>query len=321
MDVMSIPKISVLVPTYNYGVFLAEALESIRMQDLDDFEVIISDDASLDNTVEVATRFVQLDSRFHFFRHDKNIGMVENWNWCLARARGTYVQFLFADDFFVRADALSKLSSALDRCSGVGLAVASRYISDTDSRLSLRINDLGRSGIYRGESVVRRCLFRGANLIGEPSVVMFRRALMDRGFDTGFRQAVDLEMWCYLCSSSEIFFIEEPLCAFRRHEAQQTVINARENVGELELYYIFERYSSLLGGKSRSIGSLLYYYATVFGVIKSIRRSRVISSQANLVMAKLESDIPWWAWVPAYLVYRITKQTHSLLRSFRRFLA
>ncbi len=291
------------------------------MQDIDDFEVIISDDASSDNTVEVATRFVQLDPRFHFFRQEENIGMVGNWNWCLARARGTYVQFLFADDFFVRADALSKLASALDRCSGAGLAVASRYIADTDSRLSLCVNDLGRSGVYRGDSVVRRCLFRGANLIGEPSVVMFRRALMQRGFDSGFRQAVDLEMWCFFCSGSDIFFIEEPLCAFRRHEAQQTVINARRNIGELELYYIFERYRSLLGGKSRSIASLLYYYATVFGVVKSIRRSRVISDEGKFAIAKLKKDIPWWARVPAYLVYRISKQAHSLLRSLRRLSA
>lgn len=315
---MSFPKVSVLVPTYNYGHFLAEALESIRRQDFQNFEVIISDDASADNTAEVAHRFVRQDDRFLFFRHEENIGMVKNWNWCLARARGTYVQFLFADDFFVRTDALSRLSGELDKFPGSGLAVASRYISDASSRLIYRLNDLGRSGNYAGESVIRRCLFRGANLIGEPSVVMFRRSLAQRGFDIEFRQAVDLEMWCYLCSQAEVSFLDEPLCAFRRHEAQQTAVNVRANAGELELYHIFERYKPLLMGELNSISSRVYYYATVFGVIKSIRRSGMSPHEAGLLIIKLSNVIPWWAWAPAYLVYRIAKQAQSTARSIRK---
>src|SRR3974377_931912 len=95
---MTSPKVSVLVPTYNYARYLPEAIESVLEQDFQDFEVLISDDCSTDGSAEVIARYAAKDSRIRFKIHPANLGMVENWNWCLSEARGDYIKFLFGDD-------------------------------------------------------------------------------------------------------------------------------------------------------------------------------------------------------------------------------
>src|SRR5208283_3355105 len=92
------PKISVLIPTFEYGRFLPEAIESVLAQDLMDFELIISDDASRDDSGEVIRRYAARDPRIRYRLHERNIGMVANWNWCLKEACGEYVKFVFGDD-------------------------------------------------------------------------------------------------------------------------------------------------------------------------------------------------------------------------------
>ena len=110
---MSRPSVSVIIPTYNYARYLPEAVDSVLEQDFDDYELIIADDASTDNTAEVCRRYAEQDSRIRSVRHEKNLGMVENWNWCLRQARGKYVKYLLADDKFLEPYALRRMVDAL----------------------------------------------------------------------------------------------------------------------------------------------------------------------------------------------------------------
>lgn len=95
------PKISVCIPTYNSGEFLSEAIQSVLDQSFQNFELIISDNASEDNTTEIVNAFN--DSRIQYYRNKKNIGMYENFNHCLDLAEGEYIKFLCATDYLVRA--------------------------------------------------------------------------------------------------------------------------------------------------------------------------------------------------------------------------
>jgi glycosyltransferase involved in cell wall biosynthesis len=85
---MNSPRVSVLIPTYNYGRYLAEAIESVLAQDFLDLELLIVDDCSTDNTREVIQPFCDRDARVHFTVNSTNLGMVNNWNHCLKQARG-----------------------------------------------------------------------------------------------------------------------------------------------------------------------------------------------------------------------------------------
>src|SRR5215203_3758698 len=93
-------KVSVLTPTYNYGHYLSEAIASVLSQTYTDFELVILDNFSTDNTADVASSFLG-DSRVKYYRNERNIGSINNFNEAINRASGEYIQFLFADDLLL----------------------------------------------------------------------------------------------------------------------------------------------------------------------------------------------------------------------------
>ncbi len=226
MHPLSAPKVSICIPTYNYADYIGEALDSILGQLFSDFEVIIVDDGSSDNTLAVLDMHPAMqDPRFRLVVNNPNIGMVKNWNYCLELAKGQYVKFLFADDFLTEPDSLTLLVSALDNNPSVTLAASARKIVSSESETQKVLDHFGKDCVIMGTSVIQNCLCYMKNLIGEPSAVIFRRSDAVRGFDCGYRQLVDLEMWFYLLEKGDFAFISKPLCAFRIHERQQTVVN------------------------------------------------------------------------------------------------
>jgi len=92
------PKVSVGVPVYNGDPYLVEALQALADQTFDDFEVIISDNASTDNTESVCAAFVDQDPRFHYFRQAQNHGAARNYNDVLLRSRGELFKWAAHDD-------------------------------------------------------------------------------------------------------------------------------------------------------------------------------------------------------------------------------
>ena len=92
------PKVTVILPTYNRAAYLTQAIDSIRAQTLKDWELIIVDDASSDNTPEVVRAFTQQDKRIRYHRLDTNQGAAGCRNTGLKHARGTYIAFQDDDD-------------------------------------------------------------------------------------------------------------------------------------------------------------------------------------------------------------------------------
>lgn len=94
------PKVSVIVPCYNGASWLATAVKSVLSQDLSEVELLLTDDASTDDSLCVANQAAALDSRVVVLASDRNRGMTTNWNIGLAAARGDFVCKLDCDDAF-----------------------------------------------------------------------------------------------------------------------------------------------------------------------------------------------------------------------------
>jgi glycosyltransferase involved in cell wall biosynthesis len=214
------PKISVCLDVFNYADFLPHAIESVLGQTCGDFELIIADDCSNDGSFDVAKSYK--DPRIKLTQNRTRLGMVRNRNVALAAASGDYVKPLHADDFLCASDALARLSALLDSRPGASLVASAMSFVD------LRGEEIGRwSGFHEdrflsGTGVITRCLCEQRNLIGGPSAVMFRRDRSGRGFDETFFHMADLEMWFHLLERGCFGFCVTPLCAYRRHEGQQT---------------------------------------------------------------------------------------------------
>ncbi len=221
------PKVSVLIPTYNYARFLPEAIESVLAQELADFELLICDDHSTDNTAEVLQSYQGRDPRIRIEIHPRNLGMVNNWNHCLAQARGQYIKFLFGDDKLMRPTSLSVLVNSLESNPQATLASSARAVLDERSQV-IDIWESFSEGLHQGRDVIVKCLMEHANLIGEPSAVMFRKSDADRAFNPAYRQIVDLDLWFHLLENGNLVYTREPLCGFRQHAQQQTARNDAE---------------------------------------------------------------------------------------------
>src|SRR5262245_7682998 len=132
------PKVSVCIPTFNRAQMLREALLSVLTQTFEDFELIITDNASHDENREVVASIK--DDRIRYIRQESNIGIVNNFNQCLHHSRGSYITIFHDDDLMV-PDSLCFRVLALDQNRGVGL-VHSKFdlIDDHGALLQANIN-------------------------------------------------------------------------------------------------------------------------------------------------------------------------------------
>jgi glycosyltransferase involved in cell wall biosynthesis len=301
---MTAPKVSVLIPTYNYARYLPEAIESVLAQDFRDFELLISDDCSSDGSAEVIARYAAQDRRIRFQIQPANLGMVENWNWCLSQARGDYIKFLFGDDKLASRQALTNLFALLEADTSVVLAASARFLIGDDSEVIEIWNDFGRPGVHKGTEMVCRCLDEDSNLVGEPSVVLFRRRDAARGFNLRYHQIADEEMWVHLLERGNFAFTSEPLCCFRKHALQQTAINRLSQLGCLEAMRLFREHYSKPYLRSKG------YRKRIFDRVYELRKRRIRTAQPVEELLAIE----------LYLTAQITRPWYAMLWSRRRLI-
>lgn len=217
-------KISVCIPTYNYGHYIGEAVESVLTQTCVDFELVISDNASTDDTSAIIERFRCRDPRVSYHRNERNIGMVGNWNRCLELAAGEYFLLLCADDLLEQG-CLERLAGLLDSYPEAALAACARGIQ-VEGRIDSYLGWADRECYLPAAEAMRLLLLRG-NIVGEPTAAMFRRDLGRRGFCADYAQLTDLEMWYHLFGCGGFAYAPEILCRYRQHAEQETVGNVR----------------------------------------------------------------------------------------------
>ena len=298
---MTRPKISVCIPTYNYARYLPEAIESVLSQKCRDFEILIIDDNSSDATREVVGIYAARDDRIRFLVNPCNIGMVANWNLCLEQARGEYIHYLFGDDLLASSDALELMAAVLDDEPDVSLVCSARNVVDEHSTVMEVWSNFSDGARIPGIRVIRSCLFAGKNLIGEPSVVMFKKVQAGRGFNPAYRQLVDLEMWFHLLEQGDFANLATPLSSFRVHDFQQSALNAQETTTVDDLHLLFSDY---LDKSYLHLNGLLKQYL-VFDICYRFWKSWKVDgksgkAEAYRKIAANRSVLSFCLWFPFY---------------------
>ncbi len=108
------PRLTIGLPVYNGEQFLSEALDAILKQTYEDFELIVSDNASTDGTANICRRYAERDSRIRYIRQERNIGLVPNHIFVMEQATGEFFKWASHDDLYAR-DLLARCVEALDR--------------------------------------------------------------------------------------------------------------------------------------------------------------------------------------------------------------
>lgn len=214
---MSNPKVSVLIPAYNYAQYLPEAIDSVLAQTYVDFELIVVDNCSTDNTEEIVNNYAKNDARIKFVQNQENIGMYRNYNQALLYASGKYIKFLNADDKF-EPTLLEKFVNVLENDTTISIITSYRQFFGSK-------NDILQPR-YKGRIEAKTAILaslRHGNWIGEPTTVMFRRSNLNLGlFDISLLMFADQDMWLRHLRVGDLYIIDEVLSFFRIHEEQGT---------------------------------------------------------------------------------------------------
>lgn len=245
------PKVSVIIPSFNHALFLKQRLQSILDQTYTDWEAIIIDDKSIDNSVDIITNFIEENPDFkvkYFIVNEINSGSGYNsWRKGLELVETEYVWIAETDDYsdvYFLEESVKVLdencSLPLVFCTSNYVDQECNYLYDSRKRTSL-LNILNDSfGIVSNDIVINSFPFNP--LITNGSSVVFRSpqiAIPDEIFN--YRQMSDLFFWTWLIQKNDIIFLNKKLNNFRRHPESTTT-----KIGFSKIELLFDEYVDYL---------------------------------------------------------------------------
>lgn len=209
MNATTPPAVSIVLPTYNRADLIGRAVRSLLVQTYPDFEILVVDDGSADNTGEVVRQFD--DPRIHYTRLERNGGVAAACNHGIRRARGHFVAFQNSDDEW-EPDKLARQMAAF------GGSAADVAVVYCDMRRILRN---GQSTYHRSPDVVRGRWIEPATRfyqtygIGSQSLLVRREYLADTGlYDERYRCFEDLELLLRVAQRFQLVRLPEPLVRY-----------------------------------------------------------------------------------------------------------
>lgn len=239
------PIVSVIIPSYNRAATLPRAINSIFSQSIDNFEIIVVDDGSTDNTEEVIREYN--DDRIRYIPHETNRGQGAARNTCLRNARGEFISYLDSDDEFTPFHleiAVKTLDSLPTHFGGVITSHA-----DTSEEGNKDDYNFERKEVYQGpftRADIERDMFEK---IGGLSTLTIRRSIIDIiGYhDESIKKCADLDFYLQILDEYHLYGINSVLCK-RYKQSNSISINPDATIdGELA---ILRKHSGSLSGMS-----------------------------------------------------------------------
>lgn len=300
---MATPKVSIIVPSYNHGRFLRQRMDSILNQTYQDYEVVVLDDASTDDTPQVLQEYAK-HPRVRLIFHPKNGGNVfRQWNAGVALARGDYVWIAESDDYADRRF-LEELVTVLDRRSDVGLVKCRSTTVDADSRPMGNSTehpisrDWSQDFIISGQEDCRLQLVHGNSAVNASAVLFRRHLYLDAGWaEESYRMCGDWLQWAKMMLKADFAYVAKPLNYYRYHGKtvrQKCLGNVIQDLEDLRVCaYLF---AHLL--VPDEVTESVYDRLVRRWVLHSLSRSRVQNSLAyDLQMLRLLRQLDrCYAW-------------------------
>ena len=229
------PLISVIIPAYNAEQFLDETLESVLSQTYENWECIIVNDGSTDNTESVAKKWCEKDARFRYF-YKENSGASDTRNLGIKEARGEYIAFLDADDILTPDSLEVRINVLIEQ--NVDL-VATKLQHFTDKLPKVSKNNARQDALYYAkEGLTQLMVFNKVT----PSTVLCKKSVMDTiGGFTWQKKAEDLHCWLkVLFAGYKIYRIDETLLLYRLVENSMSSIDRGCSKEVFEIIYRFK---------------------------------------------------------------------------------
>jgi len=221
--------VDIVVPCYNYAKYLRQCVQSILSQRGTSVRVLILDDASPDDTPQVASQLAVSDPRVMYVRNENNIGLIGTANkGVMEWASADYVVLLSADDALTPGS-LARSTGLLDANPDMGLAYGmALMLHDEGRELFVDDADGAASRIIPGHAFLQLTCANG-NLVPTPTAVM-RTSILHRigGYNPRFKHTSDLDMWMRTAAVSSIGFIDAVQGFYRWHQSNMSAAYYRQ---------------------------------------------------------------------------------------------
>ena len=216
---MNKPLVSVIIPNYNYGRYLPETIDSVLAQTYPNIEIIVVDDGSTDDSVEVLKSY---GDKIKWFEQT-NQGVAKARNRAFAESAGDFIAFLDSDDVWMPR----KLEEQLKMFDNGEIGLVHCGYSDFDGKNTLCEYLQGLSGRVADEML----LYKRPVILGNGSGAVITRKAFEKvgGFDSSVVPAEDWEFFYQVARRYKVAFVPEILLEYRKHET-----NAHLNVGRME---------------------------------------------------------------------------------------
>jgi glycosyltransferase involved in cell wall biosynthesis len=247
------PKVSVIIPTKNRAYYLSSAIQSVLDQTFGDFEIIVVDGASTDNTGEVIDKFD--DERIRYIREKKDKGASASRNIGIKNSRGRFIAFLDDDDRWMPSK-LEKQLYLINKNPDVGLVYTGFWKFNNSGKTMGRARNLPsvRGNIY--PKILR------VNYIGGCSTVLVRRECLEKVglFDENLPAGEDFDLWIRLAKHYQFDYVKEALVLYRIHSKRITSDQCRGvRAGKL----LYEKYSKELTTSFGDRKTLAFWHYTL----------------------------------------------------------
>ena len=268
------PKVSVIVPSYNHERYLTQAIESILRQTFSDFELIVIDDFSEDGSAKIISEYAKKDDRIRCLFHKSNQGIARTLNEGMPMSRGEYIAYTSSDDIWEK-ERLEVGVEIMDRSPNVGLLHSESVVIDGDGRLTgQKFNSIYPSptGKYSGNlfgALLRRNFMCGS------SILIRRESIEGLRFNEELKYLNDWLFHLELSERNRFYYVSHPLVRYRVHERGtkfDTLGYASDYV--LMLKIIFDKYPEHIK-KDREALAELYFITGYFLCLSSqVRQGR-----------------------------------------------
>jgi glycosyl transferase family 2 len=292
------PRVSVIVPNYNYASYLRLRMDTVLGQTYQDFEVILMDDCSTDESRSILQEYAK-DPRVRLEFNEKNSGNTfRQWNKGVRLARGEYVWIAESDDY-AHERLLERLVGVLDAepevtfaycrswrvCEGQPDTLADDYLDWIDSR------HWKADFLADGREECRKYFVR-KNPVPNASAVVFRRAAYEEvgGADETLVLCGDWKLWAMLALAGKVAYLAEPLNHFRFHEASVRSKMGRMGVDAAEG---LQAIGPILNGLTLSEPELVAVYkAHAIGWVPQLMSTRVPLSAKAVILRQVRAFDP-----------------------------
>lgn len=235
-------KVSVIIPTYNRSELLYSAITSVLNQTFQDFEIIVVDDCSGDNTPEIVSKLN--NKRIKYIRNEINKGEAEARNTGIMNSDSEYIAFLDDDDEWLPEKLTLQVDLLKNSPTRVGVVYSGYVEVDLTSQKILKKRRPSKKG-----DIYKFLLIK--NYVGVPSTVMIRRICFERIglFDKMIPYPTDYDLWIRISKEFYFEYIEKPLVKYHIHKNNISA-NAKTRIRGIEL--MLERYSNIFSSNRKA---------------------------------------------------------------------